>query len=48
VFFVGLEQDAVTGADDRDGSAAALAKADAFGDEDRLAQRMTGFDACPS
>ena len=33
VLFVGLEEDAVTGADDLDGSAAALAQADAFGDE---------------
>jgi hypothetical protein len=40
VLFVGLEEDAVTGADDLDGSAAALAQADAFGDEDGLAQRV--------
>jgi hypothetical protein len=39
VLFVGFEEDAVTGADDLDGSAAALAQADAFGDEDGLAQR---------
>src|SRR3954464_4148761 len=38
VFLVGFEQDAVAGADDFDGSAAALAQADAFGDEDGLAE----------
>ena len=40
VLLVGLEEDAVAGADDLDGSAAALAQADALGDEDGLAQRV--------
>ena len=40
VLLVGLEEDAVAGADDLDGSAAALAQADAFGDEHGLAQRV--------
>src|SRR4051794_19334557 len=38
VFLVGFEQDAVAGVDDFDGPAAALAQADAFGDEDGLAE----------
>jgi hypothetical protein len=40
VLLVGLEQDAVAGADDLDRAAAALAQADALGDEDGLAQRV--------
>src|SRR3954451_1735884 len=38
VLFVGLEQNAVAGADDLDRAAAALAQADALGDEDGLAE----------
>ena len=38
VLLVGLEEDAVSGSDDLDGPTAALAQADAFGDEDGLAQ----------
>src|SRR4051812_30123923 len=40
VLLVGLEQDAVAGADDLDGAAAALAQPDALGDEDGLAERV--------
>jgi len=40
VLLVGLEQDAVAGADDLDGTATALAEADALGDEDGLAERV--------
>ena len=40
VLLVGLEEDAVSGADDFDRSAAALAQADALGDEHGLAQRV--------
>src|SRR4051812_5506176 len=40
VLLVGLEQDAVTGADDLDRATPALAQADALGDEDGLAQRV--------
>src|SRR3954454_5473921 len=35
-----LEEDAVTGTDDLDRAALALAEADAFGDPDRLAERV--------
>src|SRR3954453_15788769 len=42
VLLVGLEQDAVTGADDLDRAAPALAQAYALGDEDGLAQRVAG------
>src|SRR5207247_2852237 len=38
VVLAGLEIDAVAGADDLDGTAAALAAADALGDVDRLAE----------
>ena len=40
MLLVGLEEDAVTGADDLDGPDAALAEAHAFGDEHRLAERV--------
>src|SRR3954468_20047284 len=40
VVLAGLEVHAVTGADDLDGAAFALAEANAFGDEDGLADRM--------
>jgi hypothetical protein len=36
VVLAGLEEDTVTGSDDLDGAALALAEADALGDEDRL------------
>src|ERR1044071_573469 len=41
VVFAGLEEDAVAGADDLDVAALALAEADAFGDPDRLAERVS-------
>src|SRR3954454_11309213 len=40
VVLAGLEEDAVAGADDLDGTTLAPAQADAFGDEDRLAMRV--------
>ncbi len=40
VLLVGLEKDAIAGSDLLDCSAAALAAADAFGDKDRLAERV--------
>src|SRR5271155_1424419 len=40
VLLPGLEQDPVTGADDLDRAAPALAEPDALGDEDRLAERV--------
>src|SRR3954447_9942806 len=40
VLLVGLEQHAVAGTDDLDRATAALAQADALGDEDGLAQRV--------
>lgn len=40
VLLVGLEEDAVAGADDLDGAAATLARADALGGEHGLAQRV--------
>ena len=46
VLLVGLEEDAVAGADDLDGSAAALAQADALGDEDGLARAGGGASGC--
>ena len=40
VLLVGLKEDAIAGADLFDRPAAALTAADAFGDEDRLAERV--------
>src|SRR3954453_7076906 len=40
VVLAGLEEDAVAGSDDLDRAAFALAEADAFGDPDRLAERV--------
>ena len=40
VLLIGLEQDAIATPDDFDRAAAALAQADAFGDEDGLTQRV--------
>ena len=40
VVLMRLEEDAVAGPDHLDGPALALAQADAFGDEDRLAVRV--------